>query len=312
VSRLTGPDASFSFLLEQSLHFQWMTGRKLNELQEHPQTLELVMKLVRSFLAILLVAASANFAPASATAYSADQSDLWWNPSESGWGIQFVQRGNLIFATMFVYDPSHVPIWYGGTLYPSGASFTWSGANYETSGPWFGNVPFDPMQVTNRVVGTMTWASTSTTTGTLTYTVDGISVTKLLTRQTLIFDDFSGNFQGAIHRAATSCSNPANNTTTELSAGLFIGQVNSPGSAAMTITTSDSLGAMCNYSGPLSQAGQMGSIVGTYSCNNGDGGNFSMFELQVNISGITGRLAQNSSLTACVSNGWFGAMRNSP
>jgi hypothetical protein len=270
------------------------------------------MKVVRSFLAILLVAASANFAPASATSYSTDQSDLWWNQSESGWGIQFVHRGNLIFATMFVYDPSHAPIWYGGTLYPTGASFTWSGSNYETSGPWFGNVPFDPMQVSNRIVGTMTWAATSTSSGTLTYTVDGVSVTKLLTRQTLVFDDFSGNFQGAIHRAATSCSNPANNTTTELSAGLFIGQVNSPGSAAMSITTSDSLGAMCSYSGTLSQAGQMGSILGTYSCNNGDAGNFSMFELQVNISGITGRFAQNSNLTACVSNGWFGAMRNAP
>src|SRR6478735_8016102 len=108
------------------------------------------MKVVRSFLAILLVAASANFAPASATSYSTDQSDLWWNQSESGWGIQFVHRGNLIFATMFVYDP------------------------------------FDPMQVGSRIVGTMTWAATSTSSGTLTYTVDGVSVTKLLTRQTLV------------------------------------------------------------------------------------------------------------------------------
>jgi len=157
------------------------------------------MKVVRSFLAILLVAASANFAPASATSYSTDQSDLWWNPSESGWGIQFVHRGNLIFATMFVYDPSKVPIWYGGTLYPTGASFTWSGANYETSGPWFGNVPFNPAQVTNRVVGTMTWVATSTSAGTLTYTVDGVSVSKLLVRQTLVFDDFSGRFYLDMH-----------------------------------------------------------------------------------------------------------------
>jgi hypothetical protein len=36
VSRVTGPDSSFSFLLEQSLHFRWMTGAKLNELQDHP------------------------------------------------------------------------------------------------------------------------------------------------------------------------------------------------------------------------------------------------------------------------------------
>jgi hypothetical protein len=69
---------------------------------------------------------------------------------------------------------------------------------------------------------------------------------------------------------------------------------------------------MCNYSGTLSQAGQMGSISGAYSCNTGDSGSFNMFELQVNISGITGRFAQTSDLTACVSNGWFGAMRNAP
>ena len=56
----------------------------------------------------------------------------------------------------------------------------------------------------------------------------------------------------------------------------------------------------------------MGSIAGAYSCNNGDSGTFNMFEVQVNISGITGRFAQNSQLTGCVSNGWFGAMRNAP
>jgi hypothetical protein len=266
------------------------------------------MTVARAFLAVLALAASALFAPASATSYSTDQSDLWWNPSEAGWGIQFVQRGDLIFATMFVYDPSHVPIWYGGTLYPTGASFTWSGSNYVTSGPWFGNVPYNPGQFTASVVGTMTWVATSTTTGTLTYTVDGVSVTKLLTRQTIVFDDFSGNFQGAIHRAANSCSSPGNNTTTELSTGLFIDQVNT----SMSITTSDALGAVCNYSGALSQDGQMGSISGTYSCNTSDSGNFNIFELQVNISGITGRFAQNSTFNGCVSNGWFGAMRNAP
>ncbi|MEP6996265.1 MAG: hypothetical protein ABI900_01375 [Betaproteobacteria bacterium] len=266
------------------------------------------MKVLRSFLAVLLLAATALCAPASATSYSTDQSDLWWNPAESGWGIQFVHRGSLIFATMFVYDQSKIPIWYGGTLYPTGASFTWSGANYETTGPWFGQVPFDPAQFASQVVGTMTWTATSTSTGTLSYTVNGVSVTKLLTRQFIANDDFSGTFQGAIHRAANSCSNPANDGTTELGAGLFIDQVNT----SMSVTVSDSQGIICTYSGTLSQAGQMGSISGSFSCNSGDSGNFNMFELQVNISGITGRFARNSNVTSCVSNGWFGAMRNSP
>ena len=267
------------------------------------------MKIARILSVALLLVVTTAFVPAQATSFSTDQSDLWWNPAESGWGIQLVHRGNIIFATMFVYDPSKTPIWYGGTLYPTGASFTWSGSNYVTSGPWFGNVPFDPAQVTNRIVGTMTWVATSITTGTLTYTVDGVQVTKLLTRQTLVNDDFSGTFQGAIHSTSSSCANPATNGTTELSAGLFVGQVNT----SMSVDISDAQGIMCNYSGNLSQAGQMGAINGgTYSCNNGDGGSFSMFELQVNISGLTGRFARSSNLTGCSSNGWFGAMRSQP
>lgn len=266
------------------------------------------MTLLRSCVAVLLLAASALCAPASATSYSTDQSDLWYIPAEAGWGIQLVERGDLIFATLFVYDPSHVPIWYGGTLYPTGASFTWSGANYQTTGPWFGNVPYDPAQFAAQMVGTMTWVATSTTTGTLTYTVNGVSVTKLIQRQNIVNDDFSGNFQGAIHRAVGNCTSPAGNGTTELSAGLFIDQVGT----SMSVTTSDAQGVMCTYSGTLSQAGQMGSISGTYSCNTSDNGSFNMFELQVNISGITGRFAQSSSFTGCVGNGWFAGMRTSP
>jgi len=36
VSRLTGRNAPFSSLLEQSLHFHRVSGAKLNELQDHP------------------------------------------------------------------------------------------------------------------------------------------------------------------------------------------------------------------------------------------------------------------------------------
>ncbi len=36
------------------------------------------------------------------TAVTTDVSDLWWNPSESGWGMQLVQEGNFVFATVFV------------------------------------------------------------------------------------------------------------------------------------------------------------------------------------------------------------------
>src|SRR4030081_3823288 len=101
------------------------------------------MKTARSALVVLLLAVGSALSPAHATAYSTDQSDLWYVTSESGWGIQFVQRGSVIFATMFVYDQSGVPIWYVATMNPSG-NYLWTGDLLRTQGPWFGTVPFDP------------------------------------------------------------------------------------------------------------------------------------------------------------------------
>ena len=58
------------------------------------------MKFIRPILAVALLVALGLVRPAWATSWSNDQSDLWWNASENGWGIQFVQRGSTIFATI--------------------------------------------------------------------------------------------------------------------------------------------------------------------------------------------------------------------
>ena len=67
------------------------------------------MKTIRCLCASLLIAACCLSSSAQSTSFSTDQSDLWWNAAESGWGIQFVQRGAVIFATMFVYDQTNIP-----------------------------------------------------------------------------------------------------------------------------------------------------------------------------------------------------------
>jgi hypothetical protein len=135
------------------------------------------VKAIRVLFIATLFATASHLSPAWATSFSTDQSDLWWVPTESGWGIQFVQRGSVIFATIFVYGPTNVPIWYTATLNSVG-SFVWTGDLYLTSGPWFAATPFDPNAVGLRRVGPMTWNATTTTTGTLTYVVDGVPVTK--------------------------------------------------------------------------------------------------------------------------------------
>jgi hypothetical protein len=38
--------------------------------------------------------------------------DLWWNPVDSGWGINIAHQGDTLFATYYTYDASGKPEWY--------------------------------------------------------------------------------------------------------------------------------------------------------------------------------------------------------
>ena len=118
--------------------------------------------------------------------------------------MQLVQRGNVIFATLFVYDPVDNPTWYVATLQYAGNG-TWAGDLYATTGPYFGTVPFNPLNVIATKVGTMTWNGQFVESGTVTYTVNGVTVVKNVVRELLVYDDFSGTFVGAVHQTSTGC-----------------------------------------------------------------------------------------------------------
>jgi hypothetical protein len=111
--------------------------------------------------------------------------DLWWGGlSESGWGVNLAHQGNIVFATLFTYDASGQPRWFVmSNGVKAGASATYTGALYTTTGPAFNAVPFTPITAANNTeVGTMTFAFTSGNAGTMTYTVNGVSVTKSIQR----------------------------------------------------------------------------------------------------------------------------------
>jgi hypothetical protein len=260
------------------------------------------MKAIRYLLAAIVLAISGALTPAGATSFSTDQSDLYWNARESGHGIQLVQRGSVIFATTFVYDEFTIPIWFTATLYNVGG-LTWTGDLYLTSGPWFGTVPFDPMLVSRRIVGTMTWTAMTVTTGRLDYSVDGVGVSKDLTRQFAGYDNFAGRYAGGIHWDTSGCFNSAYNGTYEQ---LGIYDVTQSGQA-ITLDYFPASGGSCSYPGVLTQAGQMGAVTGSYGCTSGSAGTFQIFEMQVNLSGLTGRFtASSSNPPGCHSSGWFG------
>jgi hypothetical protein len=129
-----------------------------------------------------VAAGSADIAPGGAAKPSVNYTDLWWNPAESGWGLNIVQGPtDLIFATWFVYDAHGRPTWY--TLQPGGwdGPRIYRGIIFKTSGPGLGG-PFDPSAVTETAVGSGSLNFTSFDTASFSYSVEGVSTFKRITR----------------------------------------------------------------------------------------------------------------------------------
>jgi len=270
------------------------------------------MNSLRVGFRVLLFAALVCINPARATSWSTDQSDIWNATGEPGWAATLVQRGSAIVAVIYVYDQSGNPVWYSATLEWAGFNdVKWAGDLYETNGPYFGVVPFDAARVSLRKVGSMLWtpnlADQTKSTGTLVYEVDGVLVTKKLQRYLARYDDFSGNYQGGLH-LVSPCANPAPPSVTEFPVAFNVVQ----NGLTISVQETDS-GGSCLYSGQLSQAGQMGSVQGSFLCGDGRAGTFLLSELTVNIFGISGAIGQNFSTPAgCFAAGWIAGARKRP
>jgi hypothetical protein len=113
---------------------------------------------------------------------------LWWAApagSESGWGINLAHQYNTIFLTWFTYDTSGKAWWLVMTAQPGVGlnANTYAGTLYKTSGPPFNARPFDPTLVQATSVGMATLTFTDANNGTFSYTVNGVSQNKAITRE---------------------------------------------------------------------------------------------------------------------------------
>lgn len=113
----------------------------------------------------------------------ANYSDLWWSPSEPGWGLSVAQGAtNQLFAVWFVYGASGEPIWY--TLQPGKWTtyLDYTGPIFKTTGPDFKGT-FNPASVGVTQVGTGTLRFEHGNSGTLNYVIDGVRTIKNIARQ---------------------------------------------------------------------------------------------------------------------------------
>ncbi|HTS22247.1 MAG TPA: hypothetical protein VMN79_10615 [Casimicrobiaceae bacterium] len=135
--------------------------------------------------AVDLADLSAYLAQFAAPPLSANYEGIWWNSpagSESGWGINFEHQGDIIFATWFTYDTKGKG-WWLVMIASKSAPNTYAGTLYTTSGPAFNAVPFNPANVVSTAVGSATLSFTDANNGSFSYTVNGVSQAKSITRQ---------------------------------------------------------------------------------------------------------------------------------
>jgi hypothetical protein len=268
-----------------------------------------------------LAAAISAPLPAMATStFSVDLSDLWWNPKESGWGLNIIQQSNVVFATLFVYDSTGQPHWFVapdmvGTKIRDGLRVYFTGRLYETTGPVFSASTFNPATVVRREVGPATFEfpvpgefAGEGVKGLFGYTVDGVRIGKRLDRQTWAANDLSGTYVGALATqpllmggtCAAKTGVQAFHSITVSHAGDSFSMTAIQGAAPTT--------EFCRYTGTYSQAGHIGGVGGVFSCDGGASGPFWLGDVEIGVNGVSAKYQARDR--GCEVIGNFAAVRS--
>jgi hypothetical protein len=132
----------------------------------------------------------------------ANYTDLWWNPSESGWGINLNHQSDTIFATLYTYAADGRDMWLVASSLPRQPDGSYAGPLYRSVGAAFNASPWTPNTLTQ--VGTMTLAFAGSNQGTLTYTVNGANVVKSIQRNQFASPPTVCTFTSASRASATN------------------------------------------------------------------------------------------------------------
>ena len=110
-----------------------------------------------------------------------NRSDMWWAPSESGWGVHITQQFQTLFAGWYTYDASGKPTWLvlpgGSWISPT----TYSGTLYRTASSATGRA-LDQGVVSTTAGGSATLLFSDADNAELRYVVDGVAGSKTITR----------------------------------------------------------------------------------------------------------------------------------
>ena len=219
----------------------------------------------KSILAAFAVSMASITLPS--IAHANNYQDLWWNPDESGWGINISQQGDVMFATWFIYGPNSQPTWiFLSNAKRSGAlGNTFIGEIAQAiSGSPFSAVPFVPSTFANfRQVGSAKFVFSDARTGSLEYAIDGVTVIKQITRQSISVFNLTGTYFGGLKRDGSGCINAALNGSLLNQATFSVSHNIATGS----LTITEIGGTQCNFSGNTQVFGSIVEGSGNLTCS---------------------------------------------
>ncbi len=263
-------------------------------------------------LSLAALLALALVRPAAAVHYT----DIWWNPAEGGWGVNFIQSDNFIFATFFIYGTDNQPTWVTAQL-TQGTGNVWSGPVYLTSGPYYGTT-WDPSLVTTTAVGSATFIPSDSANGTLAYNIGLVNVSKLITRQTLKLIPAGGWYSGAYTSIYSGCSNPNNNGPLSFFVNLQVLQVAQDTNDSMQFNWEafDANGSSFSFvmGGPFVQQGLLYQMPGAAYVIGSNNFSANVSEIKVTAQGIEGTWAANlsSAFAGCQETAFFSLLFITP
>ena len=269
------------------------------------------MKLFKH-LAAGFVAALAAAMPAAASTFSVDYTDLWLNPNESGWGLNLVQQYDTMFGTIFLYGPDGSDRWFSASaLTPSGGT-TFSGALTQSSGPYYGAGTFNPTAVTRNTVGTMSVSFSSPNSGTLTYTVNGLTVSKSIVRFTFRNESLAGNYLGGLTANSSGCNGVANGQVLVFDT-LTVTQSGTSVTMRVNFFNASSTASQCTFTGSMQSFGRLSNITGTMSCLSGststNQGTFTISNITSSQTGFSGTYSGRDQFCSSYT-GQFGGVKD--
>jgi hypothetical protein len=240
----------------------------------------------RILIATMFSIVTLNGAQATSTLNFTDQ---WMVPTEPGWGASVHQQADILFIDLAVYGADSKPTWFVAAAWlqrnaPEG-HIVFIGDLFATTGPHFAGA-FDPQLVAARKVGTLTFDAPTATSATISYTVDGASVVKNVSRLTWSYVDLSGTYYGGWNADRFDCNKPADNVPFDEPITMIVDHNTNDNSVVVTLQFAD--GVSQSFTGIYTQSGHLGRIEAEIN-DGAEWGFIFISEIEVTRSGFTGR-----------------------